>query len=200
LHDLPPFRLLSFLRAAVVCPVLAGCQTVNNIQINTGIGKLVSANSQVVAGQLTSLIPGDTTIGSVTSFSGVTSTINPGTVAVDNILGGWPTYFVSYNDEMPAMWTINWSHPPVCISQTTPYPPLENPFVEEIEFTPNRYSNPTIGLVCLTNDPTHLNFVDTNISPQFSLDDTTPATIQIASLIPIAAAPQTRTYVYLLPH
>jgi YVTN family beta-propeller protein len=185
---------------------LAGCKTNNNLQVNVGTATLVSTGREVdapigpqqVFGSMTSLEPGTKTIGSVTSFSGFTSAIpNAATLTADSIAGVWPTFYASSNDEMPAYWTVGWENPPpYCISQTPPYPPLGSIYeLNDVLFTPTTAGNdnPAVSLKCYTNDPTHLNFTAANISPQFSLDDAPPTALQIASILPISAAPANTT-------
>jgi hypothetical protein len=182
--------------SAALLATLLGCYPDNNLQIQTATAvnvstsqaKLFPLGNQQVNGYVVSASSG--AVGSVTQFSGQTSAANAGSLAAWNEFGIWPTTYQGTNFEMPAEWSITWDNPGNCHSQSPPYAYLPSAYTEDYELTPGSGlfpQDPTVVLECFQNTPESLDFPVNNMVPQFSLDDATPATMQVVATLPITA-------------
>jgi len=210
-HSIPSFRkMVPVLLSFVV--YLIGCDTVvnNDLQVNTSIGKVVTGGSvqaplgsQPIAGQWVADIPtsssvntvGVAPVGAVYDFTDVTSDYNSVTRWAAAVSGEWPTHLIVSNMRMPAYWDFEWEHPSYCIdTDTSPYSLLPNPaeytdLVElpttDVGWTP---ANPQRDFRCFQNSPANPDFVPSEVTPQFVLDDALPSTIQVHAFSTITAA------------
>jgi DNA-binding beta-propeller fold protein YncE len=214
--------LLPTLAFFFVAMLIAGCDSVvnNNLQVTTTISKNVSGGSvayaplgsQSVSGQWLSDIPTSSSLNTIDVTPG--GSVYSFDVTTDPILGT----FVDNNVRMPAYWDFSWSHPSYCIEQSSPsYPLLPNPFTANNQVVlPNvgttdwewgigvttgetitQAPDPVLQFNCFTNTPANPDFLPSEVSPQFVLDNALPATIQVAAFSPIdAAASITNLHVY----
>ncbi len=181
--------------------MLMGCSPNNDLQINTALGKVTSGGtvhsplgSQPITGQWVADIPtssplntvDDTPVGYIYSIDGVTLAYGY------EAYSGWPTYFSTANDRMPALWDFQWEHPDYCVSQVAPYPLLPNPDIEtnQVLLPTSAWSEepPVQWFTCYVNSPANPDFVATEVNPQFVLDDALPSTIQVSAFSSINAA------------
>jgi hypothetical protein len=193
------------LPALILSPILVGCGPLppnNTLWVETSTARLLHTGQTVltplglqpVAGQLLSDITTGKIqpFGSQTYFAQVTTADTTTSEQFASIDGTWPTEFSVDNVQMPAYWTVEWSHPPYCYDQSAaPYPPLANPYVQTYDFEPSSASalGMFVKLNCYTNTPLNPGFIASNVSPQFVLDDAIPATIQVAAFSPIQSGP-----------
>lgn len=177
----------------------------NSLEIDTRLGRVnhtgtntfAPFGSQQVAGQWVGTIgvnsvdnPNhETPVGSVSNFALVTTPDDSNWVSET----GWRTYIDVNYMEMPAYWDLAWSHPSYCLdSSGYAHTPIPNPYtVPNVPFlyTTSQNTFDVYRFDCFTNDKSNPDFVPTNVSPQFILDDAIPTTLQVAAFDPISAAP-----------
>jgi YVTN family beta-propeller protein len=186
--------------SVLIVGLICGCKPNNNATLETDTGRVVHTGgmvltplgSQPVAAQWSSDISNGTAVqGATTSFSGITGPDTAAYNAASAALGYPFTSLPSTDDRMPAYWNVEWIEPSNCLSTDPPYGPLPNPvtFVHDFEPT-SAFSTvgPNFAMICVTNSVLNPDFIPTNVSPQFVLDDAIPATISVASFLPIQAA------------
>lgn len=194
--------------------MFSGCQkTNNNLEITTGLGKYLSGGSTAVAPlsaqQITGSWDSDMPVGDPNN----TVDLAPfGDVYNFNVVTN-PNYIVD-DARMPAYWDFSWYvSGQTCYSPNYPYAQLTSPqYYPEQVVLPTVYywplqqlwngvvggtPNPKEPFVCWTNTPNNPDFVSSDVSPQFALDNALPASIQVHAFQPIsAAASDTQLNVY----